>query len=41
MTQGVVVGGWNFVWAAYSLTAACFLIYGFSLFKRLKETKND
>ena len=37
MTQGVVTGGWNFVVAAYTLTAAVFLIYGISLIARLRD----
>ena len=37
--SGVVTGGWGFVIAAYSLTAAVFLIYGISLIMRLRETK--
>ena len=34
---GVVTGGWAFVWAAYGITAAAFLLYGMSLYTRLKE----
>jgi len=34
MTGGVVVGGWNYVWAAYGITAAAFIIYGISLWMR-------
>ena len=37
MTQGVITGGWNFVIAAYSITAAVFVIYGISLIARLRE----
>jgi hypothetical protein len=36
---GVVQGGWEFVIAAYSLTAIGFAIYAVSLFARLKELK--
>ena len=36
MSGGVITGGWNFVVAAYSVTAAVFLIYGISLFARLR-----
>ena len=39
--QGVVVGGWEYVWMAYGLTAAGLLIYGYSLFSRLRELRND
>ncbi|HEX2121746.1 MAG TPA: hypothetical protein VHL59_08900 [Thermoanaerobaculia bacterium] len=42
MTEGVVTGGWGFVWAAYALTAAGFIIYGVMLMTRLREAeKND
>ena len=34
---GVVTGGWGFVWAAYSITTIGLLIYGVSLFTRLRE----
>ena len=37
MSGGVVAGGWNFVVAAYTLTAAVFLIYGVTLITRLRE----
>lgn len=37
MTEGVVIGGWGFVWAAYGITAAGFLIYGVTLITRLRE----
>jgi hypothetical protein len=40
MTGGVVVGGWEFVIAAYSLTALAFVIYGVSLAMRLRESRN-
>ena len=40
MNEGVVVGGWGFVWAAYALTAAGFLIYGITLVTRSRGTKN-
>ena len=39
MTEGVVVGGWGFVIAAYTITALGFLIYGISLVTRLRERK--
>ncbi|HYR28072.1 MAG TPA: hypothetical protein VEU30_06370 [Thermoanaerobaculia bacterium] len=41
MNQGIVVGGWEFVWAAYGLTAAALLIYGVSLFARLRDAKRN
>ncbi len=37
MTGGVIVGGWSYVWAAYGITAAVFLVYGVTLFVRLRE----
>jgi heme exporter protein D len=38
MTGGYVVGGWGFVWAAYGITAAVLLVYGVSLYVRLRGT---
>ena len=35
--SGVVSGGWEFVWAAYGITAAALLIYGVTLITRLRE----
>ena len=35
--NGVVSGGWEFVWAAYGITAAALLIYGVTLVTRLRE----
>ena len=35
--SGMVTGGWNFVIAAYSITAAGLLIYGVTLVTRLRE----
>ena len=40
MTDGIVVGGWEFVWAAYGLTGTALLIYGVSLIARLRQAKN-
>ena len=37
MTEGIVVGGWGFVWAAYALTAIVFLSYGVVLITRIRE----
>jgi hypothetical protein len=37
--RGVVVGGWNYVIAAYSVTTAMLIVYGVSLFLRLSEDK--
>ena len=40
MTEGVISGGWEFVWAAYGITAAVFVLYGISLVLRLREARN-
>jgi hypothetical protein len=34
--MGVLEGGWEFVWAAYGITAAVFLGYAVSLLLRLR-----
>lgn len=39
--QGVVVGGWEFVWAAYGITGAGFLIYALSLIRKLRRSAHD
>jgi hypothetical protein len=39
MNQGVIVGGWEFVWAAYGLTFTAFLIYGVNLVARLRQAR--
>src|SRR5207248_7378379 len=36
MTGGMIPGGWNFVVAAYSVTALVLLIYGASVITRLR-----
>ncbi|HEY0838932.1 MAG TPA: hypothetical protein VGD74_01975 [Vulgatibacter sp.] len=36
MTGGIVVGGWEFVWAAYGLTFLALAGYGTSLALRLR-----
>jgi hypothetical protein len=35
--NGVVSGGWNFVLAAYSVTALVLLIYGVTIITRLRD----
>ncbi len=40
MSQGIVSGGWNFVIAAYGVTAAVLLIYGVTLITRLREARS-
>lgn len=37
MNQGVIVGGWQYVWMAYGLTFAVFALYGLSLIIRLRD----
>jgi heme exporter protein D len=39
MTEGVISGGWEFVWAAYGITAAVFVLYGISLLSRMREAR--
>jgi hypothetical protein len=39
--SGIVQGGWEFVIAAYTITALGFVIYGVSLVTRLRELKKD
>lgn len=39
MTEGVIHGGWEFVWAAYGISAAVFLLYGISLVTRWREAR--
>ena len=40
MTAGTVSGGWNFVIAAYGITAAVLVLYGVTLITRLREARN-
>jgi heme exporter protein D len=37
--SGVIEGGWEFVWAAYGITAAVFVLYGISLAVRLRAIR--
>jgi hypothetical protein len=39
MTGGYVTSHWPFVWAAYGLTATGLILYGISLFVRLKGAR--
>jgi len=34
--NGIVVGGWEFVWAAYVLTGLSFLVYGVTVITGLR-----
>lgn len=37
---GQIVGGWEFVWTAYGVTAAVLLAYGISLVMRLRQERS-
>jgi len=39
MSQGFGSGGWNFVIAAYGITAAVLVLYGVTLITRLREAR--
>ena len=39
MSQGIVSGGWNFVIAAYGVTAAVLVLYGVTLITSLREAR--
>jgi len=41
MPEGVIVGGWGYVIAAYSITAAGLLVYTWSLISRLRKLERD
>jgi heme exporter protein CcmD len=41
MTEGIVTGGWEFVWAAYGLTAAVLVIYTISVIARLRDARRN
>ena len=40
MSQGIVAGGWNYVIAAYGITAAVLVLYGVTLITRLREARS-
>ena len=40
-TQGVVVGGWPYVIAAYSITTAVLAAYAYSLIARLRRVDEE
>jgi len=40
MTEGTIIGGWQFVWAAYTVTSVAFLIYGVTLITRLRAERS-
>jgi heme exporter protein D len=37
--NGVVTGGWEFVWAAYALTGIAFFLYGVMTITKLREER--
>ena len=37
--NGIVTGGWEFVWAAYALTAIALLAYGVMVITRSREQR--
>lgn len=39
MTDGVIVGGWSYVVAAYSITVAALAVYAWSLVHRRRKTE--
>ncbi len=39
--RGVIVGGWSYVWAAYTVTLVMLTVYGISLFKRLSDAQGQ
>jgi hypothetical protein len=39
--EGVIIGGWSFVVAAYAVTAVVLLLYAWSLRSRLARTRNS
>lgn len=40
MSEGVIVGGWNYVIAAYAITGAGLVAYVWSLIARLRNSHN-
>jgi CcmD family protein len=41
MSEGIIVGGWGYVIAAYAITAAGLLLYLSSLRKRKKQLEDE
>ena len=39
MPEGVIIGGWNFVVAAYAVTAVVLAVYAWSLRSRLTKLR--
>ena len=41
MNEGIVTGGWQFVWAAYGISAVALTLYAVSLFARLRDARRN
>jgi hypothetical protein len=41
MTEGVIIGGWSYVVAAYSITAAGLVAYAWSLVHRRRKSRTQ
>ena len=41
MSEGVIIGGWNYVIAAYSITATGLILYTWSLVARYRRSTRD
>lgn len=41
MPEGVIIGGWGYVIAAYSITAAGLIAYAVSLVSRARRLKDE
>lgn len=41
MSEGVIIGGWSYVVAAYSITAAGLILYLLSLLARSRKSSRD
>jgi hypothetical protein len=41
MSEGVIIGGWGYVIAAYSITAVGLLAYACSLVQRLRRMRDE
>ena len=37
--SGVVVGGWEYVWAAYGITTVALIVYAISLINRIRGAR--
>lgn len=41
MSDGVIIGGWNYVVAAYTITTVTLGVYVWSLVARLRKSRNQ